>query len=699
MNEQLENYIRDNLAKGVTKDKIRDYLLSLGWKDSDIETSFNQLEQQKSGITRLLPNWCLKVVVVFVPLVLIIGGVWLFFTIKSNLSNGEPTTQTSLKGLEIPNLPMSTNEVAWTSDGKKAILLSVLGGEPQVASIGVADVEKATYKELYKIEGAYASNLSSDQNREQFLFFERTLKPNIERLKLLSLKTGNVTTIKEGDRMNHNNTKISPDAQYVLYEGGLRVMSIDGTDDRDFSSLIPASNFTVEWSPDSSSLLFLKRQQSPSDTTTSNEIAYTVERINIATKQTERILEIISPSSSDAPIFKLSPDGKRLLVVSTSIDIAGRHIWVYDLERNGQYFLSKNEGENMEKFAWSEGSSSVIAIRHNVVDGDRHIVVFPELDSTSAKILPMNDDFISIGDELPMAEGGIWLSKEGKELKALYLEIESLKNKFIADNINNLLDETDYLSNKNSAKEKQVTYNNKSTGLSFSYASRWGKIIEETPETYSCLRFSQLEGDSHIRVTTFKNIENYLNSQNYTDDSELYKALEEKGKDVEAGKAACSTGPVGFLFLASSISPELSLSLSEISEKLKQLATSGGNLNNTSLQDTAQSLASVFSVGLLGLEEQPTSVIKNNENSLIGLSFLSTEGFDTGSSSFLVSLYTITQQNGQIIVMKIPYMTSDVSSSQSHKFGHEHWTKIQERIKNILMQEMLLVEKSVNLAN
>ena len=50
MAEELINYIRENLAKGVPKDQIRQSLLTSGWKQADIDAAFLQLEAPPSSL-------------------------------------------------------------------------------------------------------------------------------------------------------------------------------------------------------------------------------------------------------------------------------------------------------------------------------------------------------------------------------------------------------------------------------------------------------------------------------------------------------------------------------------------------------------------------------------------------------------------------------------------------------------------------
>src|SRR3990167_901830 len=50
MNQELINYIRENLAKGVPQDQIRQSLLTSGWKQADIDAAFVQLDAPPSSL-------------------------------------------------------------------------------------------------------------------------------------------------------------------------------------------------------------------------------------------------------------------------------------------------------------------------------------------------------------------------------------------------------------------------------------------------------------------------------------------------------------------------------------------------------------------------------------------------------------------------------------------------------------------------
>ncbi|MBU2564448.1 hypothetical protein KKA23_02610 [Patescibacteria group bacterium] len=73
MNEQLENYIKEQKEKGFSDDESRKALLDAGWKNEDIEKGF------KNTFLNIVnkPNWLIPVIVI-VGMVLIIGTVVAF---------------------------------------------------------------------------------------------------------------------------------------------------------------------------------------------------------------------------------------------------------------------------------------------------------------------------------------------------------------------------------------------------------------------------------------------------------------------------------------------------------------------------------------------------------------------------------------------------------------------------------------------
>src|SRR3989344_700633 len=50
MNQEIINYIKENLAKGVAEDQIRQSLVARGWQQADIDAAFLQLEAPPSSL-------------------------------------------------------------------------------------------------------------------------------------------------------------------------------------------------------------------------------------------------------------------------------------------------------------------------------------------------------------------------------------------------------------------------------------------------------------------------------------------------------------------------------------------------------------------------------------------------------------------------------------------------------------------------
>jgi uncharacterized membrane protein YphA (DoxX/SURF4 family) len=68
MNEKLLNYIRQELSKGITKEKIGNSLVAAGWKTEDIINAFIYLGPQQSGDskTERLSSFLIRIGLAFV---------------------------------------------------------------------------------------------------------------------------------------------------------------------------------------------------------------------------------------------------------------------------------------------------------------------------------------------------------------------------------------------------------------------------------------------------------------------------------------------------------------------------------------------------------------------------------------------------------------------------------------------------------
>lgn len=85
INQKLIDYIKEELKRGVSKDIIKNVLLSKGWQEKDIEESFNLLkqEEQPTSFKRLSSVFSKKLIVIIVSIVsgivVIGGGIFAYF--------------------------------------------------------------------------------------------------------------------------------------------------------------------------------------------------------------------------------------------------------------------------------------------------------------------------------------------------------------------------------------------------------------------------------------------------------------------------------------------------------------------------------------------------------------------------------------------------------------------------------------------
>ena len=122
MNEQLVNYIKENLAKGVAQDQIRQTLLTSGWQPADIDAAFLQLnspqqlktpqisiKEQKSFLNP-------KILIVAIAIILLLtagGGSYLFFFKEkpATVENQQLTTHESKTNKPDGETTLTTNEI------------------------------------------------------------------------------------------------------------------------------------------------------------------------------------------------------------------------------------------------------------------------------------------------------------------------------------------------------------------------------------------------------------------------------------------------------------------------------------------------------------------------------------------------------------------------------------------------------------
>ena len=726
MDEKLIDYVKESLTRGLQREKIEKSLLDIGWEKEYVDEAFNQLdEKQSSGSTadkmRPQPNIpleteqstaspplgsnqkikkFLKIGIITLILLLLVGvGAYLWKSGRLQgirIGTNEPQEaglgkQIEFEEIEITGLPESINEMVWVQNGKKVVLLNVAGGKPQIASVGLVDLEKYTYRESYRRENDYIEDLSKNQEGNLFLFSHG----------LLSLDSGQVNVIKQFEEPKKIwRPKLSPNGQYIAYVDDNTGFIIRSDNEEKISELpsFMTGYDDFMWMPDSTFLIYPMYEEN----TSAPEPACGIYKINIFTKEKIKLFSLAFPSGYDDELsFKVSPDGKKILFVSPS-DVPGRHLWIYDLEMREKILLSNNEGEDIEAFTWAEDSTGVVALRHLFIENDYHVVVFPSLSAEKSKIFPLNDDFFSTEYSFFEEKGNLWLSAKSKEIRFLLYDWQNGKYKFITADIQKLYDQAEFFRFKTDEKNKTVLYTSDAAGVAFKYPANWGKVLEETTEYYTCFRFSQLYGYSQLRVTSLEKIRNYFDGLGTKSPDEIDELFNKRGEEIDQGKSVCGVfGPMGALnslYFSSAAHRDITQLFpsplpreTEVYE-LKYLALiDTNNFDSEAIRDTSYTLASsLFADGMLGIRE-PARPIINEEGSLIGTTFYLEEGWDTGSTSFLESIYTLPIRNEQIVVLKIP-----LHEASSYTFGHDGAERINEVIKSNLAKEKKVVEDSLH---
>ena len=130
MQPELETFIKENLAEGVTKDQIRQSLLQNGWKTSDIDNAFSQLEvtpslplsslppfpiiqqsnpvpqiqtKEKKPLLKLSKPKILILLIVILILSVGTGGSYLYLNSKTGFSDSNPSSETATPEVNSPS--------------------------------------------------------------------------------------------------------------------------------------------------------------------------------------------------------------------------------------------------------------------------------------------------------------------------------------------------------------------------------------------------------------------------------------------------------------------------------------------------------------------------------------------------------------------------------------------------------------------
>lgn len=131
MDPNLLNFIKENLARGIPQDQIRQTLLGAGWKSEDIDSAFNQLQSPLSATVAAVPHkspfnikFLLLGILAAILLASAAGGAYLFITKKnsptgtsSDRSNPTQTTQQDQQSQQPSQAsPQTQTAPAQTSD-------------------------------------------------------------------------------------------------------------------------------------------------------------------------------------------------------------------------------------------------------------------------------------------------------------------------------------------------------------------------------------------------------------------------------------------------------------------------------------------------------------------------------------------------------------------------------------------------------
>ena len=189
MNEQLVNYIRENLAKGVTQDQIRQTLLTSGWQSADVDAAFLQLQSPQSANLPTQPvnppksAFNLKFLVIGFLAVLLLasagGGAYLYFNKKT-----EPASQQTHQSLtnetqnDINNDTSKELEKLKKSWNDCKIHLSELDYLPQNLGSFVAE-ERAQTNNVFSVK--YVSSTETSAEKIFSLVLEKS-KSSTEKL-------------------------------------------------------------------------------------------------------------------------------------------------------------------------------------------------------------------------------------------------------------------------------------------------------------------------------------------------------------------------------------------------------------------------------------------------------------------------------------------------------------------------------------
>jgi hypothetical protein len=623
----------------------------------------------------LQANW--RYISTIVVLVFVLGGIlsscqWLG---QQEPEVKEPSeNQTELEGIRISNFPRDAEQVTWIQNGTKAVVLSS-------GAIGIADLDKKSYTVLYTIpqqtEYLFLDGLSWNKDKSLFAFVERVPGTGNEAvLNLLSLKSGSVKPIIKTENGFYN-PRISGNGKYIFCKEGSHyqpyLIEVESGLKQNLSDYLPSEIYSWEWKSDSPELIYIVESSSEGG------INFEFNAFNVETKENRDIFSIIAPSAERFG-FRVSADGEYILFAPASKDNAGRHLWVYNFQSGQKIQLTDTKGEDITNIAWSEKDLGIAALRDRYLDNQQDLIMFSDPSLDDEKIYQLESD--SSYYESNSILGDLCLIN-GKEVKFFRLNPEDDEFQLYVINSARFVNEEDFLP----SKEKEIVqYEN--DNISFEYPSSFGEVFEKDYGYFKCFRFSELDGWGHIRVSSVSKIEQYV--EHYSDNIPLLfeEPSEQKFEEYIYNKTECC--PMGFfgliwaVFLMPPEEAPLDLANSFYIYKLGLKYLSLMENNDSYSNHLAYILSEPFLEGLPG--NQNANLVKNQNNSLIGISSFNNEGWDVGATTFYQTTYTFPEEGQEIVLIKIPFYSDETFSYLRSRLGHEGAEEVQDVWQNNVEQ-------------
>lgn len=619
----------------------------------------------------LQANW--RYISTIVVVVFVLGGIlsscqWLG---QQELEVKEPSeNQIELEGIRISNFPRDAKQVSWIQNGTKAVVLSS-------GAIGIVDLDKKSYRALYTIpqQTEYLSSGSLSWNRDKtlFAFVERIRGTGNEAvLNLLSLESGSVKPIIKTENGFYN-PRISGNGKYIFCKERPNLIEIESGLKQNLSDYLPSKIYRWEWKSDSPELIYIVESSSE------DGIIFEFNAFNVETKENRDLFSITAPSAERFG-FRVSADGKYILFAPASKDNPGRHLWVYNFQSGQKIQLTDTKGEDITKIAWSEKDLGIVALRDRYLDNQQDLIMFshPNLDDEKIYQLESNSSYYESNSIL----GDLCLIN-GKEVKFFRFSPEDDEFQLYVINSTRFVNEEDFLPSK---KKEIVHYENDE--ISFEYPSSFGEVFEKDYQYFRCFRFSELDGWGHIRVSSVSEIEQYV--EHYSDNIPplFEEPSEQKFEEYLYNKTeCCPMGFFGYIFAVSLISPEEVLLDSENSFYVYKLGLKYLSLmenNDPYSNELAYMLSEPFLEGLPG--NRNANLVKNQKNSLIGISSFNNEGWDVGSTTFYQTTYTFPEEGQEIILIKIPLYSDEAFHSLRSRLGREGAKEVENVWQNNIEQ-------------